>query len=95
MDLIVGSYQGVISAVLAILLFRHQLLQQKPQIIVPGIYNPTKLDWLFLDHPKLWKKEPRLSMKELYTTILPLGRERKSMSSLSVRPPVFSFHSHI
>ena len=64
-----------------------------PQVpnIVAGIYNPTRLDWLFLYHTKLWKK-PRLSMKEIYATMLTLSREHKlAVGSFSI----FSFSSRI
>lgn len=40
------------------------------------ISNPTRLQWLFLYHPRLWKK-PRLSLKEIYATILTLSRAHK------------------
>ncbi|KAJ7691341.1 hypothetical protein B0H17DRAFT_1169139 [Mycena rosella] len=40
------------------------------------VANRTRLDCLFLDHTKLWKK-PRLTLKETYASILPLSREHK------------------
>ncbi|KAJ7220823.1 hypothetical protein GGX14DRAFT_432210 [Mycena pura] len=40
------------------------------------IPNRTRLDCLFLDHTKLWKK-PRLILKEMYASILSLSREHK------------------
>ncbi|KAG7090500.1 hypothetical protein E1B28_009613 [Marasmius oreades] len=40
------------------------------------IRDPTRLDCLFLSHTRLWKK-PRLSLKEIYTAILTLGRDHK------------------
>ncbi|KAJ6608860.1 hypothetical protein B0H10DRAFT_2166482 [Mycena sp. CBHHK59/15] len=40
------------------------------------IPNRTRLDCLFLDHTKLWKK-PRLSLKETYASILSLSHEHK------------------
>ncbi|THU98837.1 hypothetical protein K435DRAFT_837946 [Dendrothele bispora CBS 962.96] len=43
---------------------------------LPDIPNPTRLDCLFLCHTRLWKK-PRLSLKEIYTSILTLSREHK------------------
>ena len=59
--------------------------------VVSGVYNPTRLDWLFLYHTKLWKK-PRLSMKEMYATILTLSHEHK----LAVGSyPIFMCYSHI
>lgn len=58
---------------------------------VAGVYNPTILDWMFLYHTKLWKK-PKLSMKEIYATILTLSRDHKlAVGSFSV----FSFCSLI
>ncbi|KAF9259157.1 hypothetical protein L218DRAFT_981591 [Marasmius fiardii PR-910] len=40
------------------------------------IREPTRLDCLFVSHTRLWKK-PRLSLKEIYTAILTLGRDHK------------------
>ncbi|KAJ7461265.1 hypothetical protein B0H11DRAFT_2285848 [Mycena galericulata] len=40
------------------------------------IPNRTRLDCLFLDHTKLWKK-PRLTLKETYASILSLSRDHK------------------
>ncbi|KAF9254527.1 hypothetical protein L218DRAFT_951484 [Marasmius fiardii PR-910] len=40
------------------------------------IREPTRFDCLFLSHTRLWKK-PRLSLKEIYTAILTLGRDHK------------------
>lgn len=40
------------------------------------ISNPTRIDYLFLDHTKLWKK-PRLSLKEVYAAVLSLSRDHK------------------
>jgi E3 ubiquitin-protein ligase UBR1 len=36
----------------------------------------TRLDWLFLYHTRLWKK-PRLSLKEIYASVLTLSHEHK------------------
>jgi len=49
-----------------------------PQLneIVAGIHNPTRLDWMILYHTRLWKK-PRLSLKEIYASVLNLSREHK------------------
>lgn len=44
--------------------------------VMSGIRDPTRLDWLFLYHTKLWKK-PRLSLKEIYASVLTLSREHK------------------
>ncbi|KAE9403494.1 hypothetical protein BT96DRAFT_917440 [Gymnopus androsaceus JB14] len=38
--------------------------------------NPTRLDHLFLSHTRLWKK-PRLSLKEIYTSVLTVSRDHK------------------
>ncbi|KAJ4001502.1 hypothetical protein F5050DRAFT_1724324 [Lentinula boryana] len=38
--------------------------------------HPTRLDHLFLSHTRLWKK-PRLSLKEIYTSVLTISREHK------------------
>ncbi|KAJ7650236.1 hypothetical protein FB45DRAFT_986384 [Roridomyces roridus] len=42
----------------------------------PEVANRTRLDCLFLDHTKLWKK-PRLNLKETYASILSLSRDHK------------------
>ena len=54
--------------------------------VVAGVYNPTRLDWMFLYHTRLWKK-PRLSLKEIYASILTLSRDHK----LAVGSSVFLF----
>ncbi|KIJ45203.1 hypothetical protein M422DRAFT_30047 [Sphaerobolus stellatus SS14] len=38
--------------------------------------DAARLDWLFLYHARLWKK-PRLSLKQMYVSIITLGREYK------------------
>ncbi|KAJ3717872.1 hypothetical protein C8R42DRAFT_724075 [Lentinula raphanica] len=38
--------------------------------------HPTRLDQLFLAHTRLWKK-PRLSLKEIYTSVLTISRDHK------------------
>ncbi|KAK7453361.1 E3 ubiquitin-protein ligase ubr1 [Stygiomarasmius scandens] len=43
---------------------------------LPDIPNLTRLDTLFLGHTRLWKK-PRLSLKEIYTSILTLSKDHK------------------
>lgn len=43
---------------------------------LPDIPNPSRLDYLFLYHTRLWKK-PRLSLKEIYTAVLTLSRDHK------------------
>ena len=49
-----------------------------PQLtnVAAGIHNPTRLDWMFLFHSRLWKK-PRLSLKEIYAVVLTLSREHR------------------
>lgn len=44
--------------------------------VLQEISNPSRLDWLFLYHTRLWKK-PRLSLKEIYVAILTIGHEHK------------------
>ncbi|KAI0757474.1 hypothetical protein C8Q80DRAFT_103676 [Daedaleopsis nitida] len=44
--------------------------------ILPDIPDPTRLDWLFLYHARLWKK-PRLNLKEIYASLLTLSHEHK------------------
>ncbi|TFK62655.1 hypothetical protein BDN72DRAFT_382278 [Pluteus cervinus] len=50
--------------------------QVSMQHILPDISSPTRLDVLFLYHTKLWKK-PRLSMKEIYASVISLSKEHK------------------
>jgi E3 ubiquitin-protein ligase UBR1 len=35
--------------------------------VIAGVRDPTRLDWMFLYHTRLWKK-PRLSLKEIYAS---------------------------
>ena len=42
----------------------------------PEAENGTRLDWLFLYHPRLWKR-PRLNLKQIYVTILTLSHEHR------------------
>jgi E3 ubiquitin-protein ligase UBR1 len=43
---------------------------------IADVPNPIRLDWMFLYHTRLWKK-PRLSLKEIYASVLTLSREHK------------------
>ena len=61
------------------------LLPRKPSspVIHPDIgkqlteiQDPSRLDWLFVYHTKLWKK-PRLNLKEIYASLLNLSHEHK------------------
>jgi E3 ubiquitin-protein ligase UBR1 len=36
------------------------------------VENPTRIDWLFILHSRLWKR-PRLNLKELYVSVLTLS----------------------
>ena len=55
----------------------HSLLQNTECAkVLQEINNPARLDWLFLYHTRLWKK-PRLSLKEMYVSILTLSHEHK------------------
>ena len=47
-----------------------------PSRVPPDIPEPTRLDWLFLYHARLWKK-PRLNLKEIYASLLTLSHEHK------------------
>jgi E3 ubiquitin-protein ligase UBR1 len=40
------------------------------------IKDPARMDWLFLYHTRLWKK-PRLSLKQVYLSVLTLSHEHK------------------
>jgi E3 ubiquitin-protein ligase UBR1 len=51
--------------------------------VVAGVYNPTRVDWMFLYHTRLWKK-PRLSLKEIYASILTLSRDHKLAIGLCI-----------
>lgn len=44
--------------------------------VLQEINNPSRLDWMFLYHTRLWKK-PRLSLKEIYVSILTLSHDHK------------------
>ncbi|KAG6327509.1 hypothetical protein ID866_11580, partial [Astraeus odoratus] len=49
-----------------------------PQIpdLSNDIPNPSRIDWLFLYHTRLWKK-PRMCLKEIYASILTLSHPHK------------------
>ncbi|KAI0960979.1 hypothetical protein AcV7_000205 [Taiwanofungus camphoratus] len=40
------------------------------------ILDPSRIDWMFLYHTKLWKK-PRLNLKEIYASLLTVSHEHK------------------
>ncbi|THH31562.1 hypothetical protein EUX98_g2617 [Antrodiella citrinella] len=44
--------------------------------LLSDIQDPSRLDWMFIYHTKLWKK-PRLNLKEIYASILTLSHEHK------------------
>ncbi|KAH8101404.1 hypothetical protein BXZ70DRAFT_906545 [Cristinia sonorae] len=44
--------------------------------VLADIQDPSRLDWMFIYHTKLWKK-PRLNLKEIYASILMLSHEHK------------------
>ncbi|KAF8879924.1 hypothetical protein BD779DRAFT_1550399 [Infundibulicybe gibba] len=43
---------------------------------IPEVPSPTRLDMMFLYHTRLWKK-PRLSLKEIYASVISLSRDHK------------------
>ncbi|KAI9059537.1 hypothetical protein FKP32DRAFT_1596096 [Trametes sanguinea] len=47
-----------------------------PAKVLPEIHHPTRLDWLFIYHARLWKK-PRLNLKEIYASLLTVSHEHK------------------
>ncbi|KAH9850612.1 hypothetical protein C2E23DRAFT_734790 [Lenzites betulinus] len=47
-----------------------------PTRALPGVNDPTRLDWLFLYHARLWKR-PRLNLKEIYASLLIVSHEHK------------------
>ena len=49
---------------------------QEVHRVLPDVHEPTRLDWLFLCHARLWKK-PRLNLKEIYASLLSLSHEHK------------------
>ncbi|KAI0367458.1 hypothetical protein BV20DRAFT_970410 [Pilatotrama ljubarskyi] len=52
------------------------LSAKDPSRVLPDISDPTRLDWLFLYHARLWKK-PRLNLKEIYASLLTVSHEHK------------------
>ncbi|KAF8653558.1 hypothetical protein AX16_003895 [Volvariella volvacea WC 439] len=54
---------------------RRRESQQQAKMLT-GLSSPTRLDVLFLYHTRLWKK-PRLSLKEIYASIISLGKPHK------------------
>lgn len=44
--------------------------------IIDDVKEPSRLDWLFVYHTRLWKK-PRLNLKEIYVSVLTLSHEHK------------------
>lgn len=55
-----------------------QSLLQNPECakVLQEIRDPSRLDWLFLYHTRLWKR-PRLNLKEIYVSILTISHEHK------------------
>lgn len=51
-------------------------LSSRALSVISGVSDPTRIDWMFLYHTRLWKK-PRLSLKEIYASMLTLSREHK------------------
>ncbi|TFK47973.1 hypothetical protein OE88DRAFT_1704965 [Heliocybe sulcata] len=47
-----------------------------PLTAVADAVHPSRLTWLFLFHTKLWKR-PRLSLKEIYVSVLNLSHDHK------------------
>ncbi|KAJ7086018.1 hypothetical protein B0H15DRAFT_844990 [Mycena belliarum] len=71
------SRLGPDALVLREILARELLAQPRTKLLHHSeLANRTRLDCLFLDHTKLWKK-PRLTLKETYAAILSLSREHK------------------
>ena len=62
--------------------------------VLQEISNPTRLDWLFLYHTRLWKR-PRLSLKEIYVSVLTISHEHKiCVGEFSVHSMV-NLYSHV
>ncbi|TFK38761.1 hypothetical protein BDQ12DRAFT_99504 [Crucibulum laeve] len=51
-------------------------INSQSPLCVSDIPNVTRLDTLFLYHTRLWKK-PRLSLKEIYASVISLSRNHK------------------
>ncbi|KAL1952373.1 hypothetical protein VTO73DRAFT_1522 [Trametes versicolor] len=52
------------------------LSAKDPSRVLPDLQEPTRLDWLFLYHARLWKK-PRLNLKEIYASLLTVSHQHK------------------
>ena len=52
--------------------------------LYPEAHEGARLDWLFVYHPRLWKR-PRLNLKQIYITILTMSRQNR----LDVGKPTF------
>jgi E3 ubiquitin-protein ligase UBR1 len=51
-------------------------------ITLPEVANPTRIETLFLYHTRLWKK-PRLSLKEIYASLISLSCTHKLTIGMS------------
>lgn len=51
-------------------------LYQEVSLIYPEAHEGARLDWLFVYHPRLWKR-PRLNLKQIYITILTMGQDNR------------------
>ncbi|KZT42813.1 hypothetical protein SISSUDRAFT_979604 [Sistotremastrum suecicum HHB10207 ss-3] len=49
---------------------------QEATKVYSEVRDPARLDWMFLYHTRLWKK-PRLSLKQVYVSVLTLSHEHK------------------
>ena len=52
------------------------LLYQEAATLYPEAHQGARLDWLFVYHPRLWKR-PRLNLKQIYITILTMSRQNR------------------
>jgi E3 ubiquitin-protein ligase UBR1 len=44
--------------------------------LYPEAHEGARLDWLFVYHPRLWKR-PRLNLKQIYITILTVNQQNR------------------
>lgn len=58
------------------------LSAKDPSRVLPDLQEPTRLDWLFLYHARLWKK-PRLNLKEIYASLLTVSHQHKLAIGMS------------
>lgn len=66
-------------------------LARKNQLPTSESLGPSRLEWLFFYHTRLWKR-PRFRLKDLYITMLSLSQDYKTQMGA---PRSYSFDSFI